>query len=134
MQAFLTVMSGSVACLGSRAGVTSTDKNQGVAGFTSDALGVGVYGVNFERHAHGILGAHDGSSERKPVGVFGANWDRTGYAGFFAGNVAVTGELLKSASLLQNQTILLIHLINIYPPLFSRVPRYEKYVRWDGYS
>lgn len=84
---------------GSGDGVRGTSRDgNGVFGHSINSFsGIGVLGMNASSDAHGGLGGYDGGSSPKPVGVFGANWKRNGYAGFFAGNVEVTGWLWKSA-------------------------------------
>jgi hypothetical protein len=55
-----------------------------------------VMGVQGNFQAHGFLGATDGTTEHKPVGVFGINWSGNGLAGLFAGNVSVSGTIFKA--------------------------------------
>jgi hypothetical protein len=65
-------------------GITSSGTASGVAGINNGNGGVGVYGVG----ATGLYGS-GGSGD----GVFGATV--TGFAGYFAGDVTVTGNLSK---------------------------------------
>jgi hypothetical protein len=76
---------------------TSTS-GHGVSGATSSQEKTGVVGANSDNSAFGSLGGFLGSLEREPIGVFGANYNLRGYAGFFAGNVTVTGVIRKAVS------------------------------------
>jgi hypothetical protein len=75
-----------------------SNHGHGVSGRTNSTEYVGVFGTNKDANAHGTLGGNLGSLAQEPVGVFGANYDRTGYAGYFAGNVYVAGTLEKWAN------------------------------------
>jgi hypothetical protein len=77
----------------------TSNEGDGVGGFTASSGGAGVLGANADNSAFGSLGSFLQSvPPQPPIGVFGANWNQQGYAGFFAGNVWVIGTIWKSFS------------------------------------
>jgi len=71
-------------------------QHNGVEGQGLSSEGTGVIGFNTDDSAHGILGCFLGGDDNIPTAVFGAQYDRTGWAGYFAGNVYVAGILEKA--------------------------------------
>ncbi|HNX49592.1 MAG TPA: hypothetical protein PKL08_05475 [Thermoanaerobaculaceae bacterium] len=72
------------------AGVYGTGGNNGVYGLTAAAASSGVYGEN-TGGGFGVAGRTTGSGSA----VYGQNVNTSGKAGYFNGNVAVTGTLSK---------------------------------------
>jgi hypothetical protein len=69
-------------------GVAATGPENGVQGTTGNRFTSGVYGEN-SGEGYGVAGRTTGSG----YAVYGDNADRGGYAGYFNGDVAVTGTL-----------------------------------------
>jgi hypothetical protein len=82
--------------------VGDSDSSVGVAGQSQDFMGVsgvstnstGVYGESFGDNTPGVVGV---TTKKGGIGVVGANTNRGHMAGWFNGNVRVTGTINKSA-------------------------------------